>query len=292
LMNQEYIGKAHFNTARNVQRTLLSYKSLQDIIAILGMDELSEDDTITVYRARKLQRFLSQPFEVAEVFTGYKGEFVSLKETIKGFNDILSGKLDHLPEVAFYMTGTIEQVLEKAQKIAAENAGKKTDKKGQSDAVAATGSEKESVKKNLDEWNADPNLSEIVKAAFPEGVSEADINEIATTPETKSAFGQERFTGEILDLAELAYTEQLQQVIEYGTLEDSLLARDERFTALFPGFDYPRPMEIHNTWTQWIEGFNQAAKEPLEPQIQSHLDVNIRRMAEEEEADKRAFEAL
>lgn len=96
------------------------YKSLQDIIAILGMDELSEDDKLTVSRARKIQRFLSQPFQVAEVFTGQAGKFVSLPETIKGFKMILNGELDHLPEVAFYMVGNIEEVREKAEKLAAE----------------------------------------------------------------------------------------------------------------------------------------------------------------------------
>ena len=96
------------------------YKSLQDIIAILGRDELSEDDKLTVSRARKIQRFLSQPFQVAEVFTGQAGKFVSLPETIKGFKMILNGELDHLPEVAFYMVGNIEEVREKAEKLAAE----------------------------------------------------------------------------------------------------------------------------------------------------------------------------
>ena len=96
------------------------YKSLQDIIAILGMDELSEEDKLTVSRARKIQRFLSQPFQVAEVFTGSAGKFVSLKETIKGFKQILNGEHDALPEVAFYMVGPIEEVTEKAKKLAAE----------------------------------------------------------------------------------------------------------------------------------------------------------------------------
>jgi len=99
---------------------LQDYKSLQDIIAILGMDELSEDDQLTVSRARQIQRFLSQPFQVAEVFTGQAGKFVTLEETIKGFKAILSGELDYLPEVAFYMVGPIEEVKEKATKLAAE----------------------------------------------------------------------------------------------------------------------------------------------------------------------------
>lgn len=96
------------------------YKSLQDIIAILGMDELSEEDKLTVARARKIQKFLSQPFQVAEVFTGHVGKFVPLKETIKGFKQILGGDYDHLPEVAFYMVGPIEEVSEKAKKLAEE----------------------------------------------------------------------------------------------------------------------------------------------------------------------------
>lgn len=101
-----------------LQKILQDYKSLQDIIAILGMDELSEDDKLTVARARKIQRFLSQPFQVAEVFTGTPGKFVSLKDTIKGFQMILNGELDHLPEVAFYMIGDINEVIQKAEKLA------------------------------------------------------------------------------------------------------------------------------------------------------------------------------
>ncbi|KKK63838.1 hypothetical protein LCGC14_2990230, partial [marine sediment metagenome] len=105
-----------------MQRVLQTYKSLQDIIAILGMDELSEEDKLTVTRARKIQRFLSQPFFVAEVFTGTKGVFVSLEDTIAGFKAILAGDYDDLPEAAFYMVGTIEEVVEKAKRMAAEAA--------------------------------------------------------------------------------------------------------------------------------------------------------------------------
>jgi F-type H+-transporting ATPase subunit beta len=104
--------------SRFFQKILQDYKSLQDIIAILGMDELSEDDKLTVARARKIQRFLSQPFYMSEVFTGTPGKFVSLKDTIKGFNMILNGELDHLPEVAFYMIGDINEVIQKAEKLA------------------------------------------------------------------------------------------------------------------------------------------------------------------------------
>jgi len=111
------IGNDHYSTARGVQSVLQRYKELKDIIAILGMDELSEEDKLTVNRARKIERFLSQPFHVAEVFTGSPGKYVSLKETIAGFNGILAGEYDHLPEQAFYMVGSIEEVVEKAKKL-------------------------------------------------------------------------------------------------------------------------------------------------------------------------------
>jgi len=116
------VGEEHYQTARLVQQVLQRYKSLQDIIAILGMDELSEEDKLTVARARKVERFLSQPFHVAEVFTGSPGKFVDLADTIKGFRDLCEGKYDHLPEAAFYMVGTIEEAVEKGKKLAAEAA--------------------------------------------------------------------------------------------------------------------------------------------------------------------------
>jgi len=112
------IGKEHYETAREVQRILQTYKGLQDIIAILGMDELSEEDKLVVARARKIQRFLSQPFHVAEVFTGTPGVFVQLEDTIKAFAAICAGEYDHMPEQAFYMVGTIEEAIEKAKKMA------------------------------------------------------------------------------------------------------------------------------------------------------------------------------
>jgi F-type H+-transporting ATPase subunit beta len=116
------VGEEHYGVAREVQRILQAYKSLQDIIAILGMDELSEEDKLTVARARKMQRFLSQPFHVAEVFTGTPGVFVELEDTIKGFKGICAGDYDHLPEAAFYMVGTIEEAVDKARRMAAEAA--------------------------------------------------------------------------------------------------------------------------------------------------------------------------
>ena len=117
ILDPNIVGEEHYNTAREVQKILQTYKSLQDIIAILGIDELSEEDKLVVSRARKIQRFLSQPFHVAEVFTGVKGRFVELKDTISGFKGLVEGKYDHLPEAAFYMVGTIEEAVEKAEKM-------------------------------------------------------------------------------------------------------------------------------------------------------------------------------
>ena len=122
ILDPRVVGDEHYNCAADVQKTLQAYKALQDIIAILGMDELSEEDKLVVARARKIQRFLSQPFHVAEIFTGFPGKFVSLEDTIKGFRGIVDGKYDHLPEAAFYMVGSIEEAEEKAKKMAAEAA--------------------------------------------------------------------------------------------------------------------------------------------------------------------------
>jgi F-type H+-transporting ATPase subunit beta len=119
ILDPHVVGQEHYEVARQVQVILQRYKDLQDIIAILGMDELSEDDKLTVARARKIQRFLSQPFHVAEAFTGSPGVYVELKDTIRGFKEVVEGKHDDIPEQAFYMVGTIEQVLEKAKRMAA-----------------------------------------------------------------------------------------------------------------------------------------------------------------------------
>ena len=118
-MDPLVLGQEHYDVARSVQGILQRYKSLQDIIAILGMDELSEEDKLTVARARKIQRFLSQPFDVAKVFTGSDGKQVPLEETIKSFKAVVAGEYDHLPEAAFYMVGGIQEVIEKAQRLAA-----------------------------------------------------------------------------------------------------------------------------------------------------------------------------
>ena len=115
-MTPEIVGTEHYEVARAVQSTLQRYTELQDIIAILGMDELSDEDKLTVSRARKIQRFLSQPFSVAEQFTGYEGKYVPIKETVRGFKEILEGKHDDLPESAFLFVGTIDEAVEKAKK--------------------------------------------------------------------------------------------------------------------------------------------------------------------------------
>ncbi len=122
ILDPRVLGDEHYAVARSVQEVLQKYKSLQDIIAILGMDELSEEDKLVVARARKIQRFLSQPFHVAEIFTGTPGEFVQLEDTISGFKAIVAGEYDHLPEAAFYLVGNIDQVVAKAEKLAADAA--------------------------------------------------------------------------------------------------------------------------------------------------------------------------
>jgi len=124
ILDKNIVGERHYHVARGVQKILQDYKSLQDIIAILGMDELSEEEQLTVARARKIQRFLSQPFQVAEVFTNSPGKLVPLAETIDGFEQILGGQHDNKPESAFYMVGNIQEVAQKAEKIEAELADK------------------------------------------------------------------------------------------------------------------------------------------------------------------------
>ncbi|HEY6617470.1 MAG TPA: F0F1 ATP synthase subunit beta, partial [Vicinamibacterales bacterium] len=117
ILDARIIGDEHYNVARAVKQVLQRYKDLQDIIAILGIDELSEEDKLTVGRARRIQRFLSQPFFVAEQFTGFAGKYVPIADTVRSFREIVDGKYDHLPEQAFYMVGTIEEAVEKAEKM-------------------------------------------------------------------------------------------------------------------------------------------------------------------------------
>jgi F-type H+-transporting ATPase subunit beta len=122
MLSPDVVGEEHYAVARQVQQTLQKYKDLQDIIAIMGIDELSEEDRVIVNRARKIQRFLSQPFHVAEQFTGIKGQYVKIADTIKGFKEIVEGKHDDIPEQAFLLMGTIEQVLERAEQMKKEAA--------------------------------------------------------------------------------------------------------------------------------------------------------------------------
>ena len=122
ILSAEIVGQEHYDTAQRVKELLQRYNELQDIIAILGMDELSEEDKMTVHRARRVQRFLSQPFHVAEQFTGLKGVMVSIKDTIKGFNMIMDGAVDEYPEAAFNLVGTIEEAIEKGKKLLASAA--------------------------------------------------------------------------------------------------------------------------------------------------------------------------
>ena len=121
ILTPEIVGEEHYNTAQRVKLTLQRYKELQDIIAILGMDELSEEDKLVVHRARRVQRFLSQPFHVAEQFTGLKGVLVDIKDTIKAFNMILDGEMDKYPEAAFNLKGSIQEVIEAGEKMLDEN---------------------------------------------------------------------------------------------------------------------------------------------------------------------------
>jgi len=123
ILTAEIVGDEHYNTAQKVRTLLQKYKELQDIIAILGMDELSEEDKIAVHRARRVQRFLSQPFFVAEQFTGLKGVLVPIEDTIKGFNMIMDGEVDEYPEAAFNLVGTIEEAIEKGNKMIGNNKG-------------------------------------------------------------------------------------------------------------------------------------------------------------------------
>ena len=123
ILDPTVVGEKHYTVARGVQKLLQDYKSLQDIIAILGMDELSEEDKLAVHRARRVQRFLSQPFHVAEQFTGLKGVFVSIEETLRGFEMIMDGKVDEYPEAAFNLVGTIDDAIEKGKKLLAEAKG-------------------------------------------------------------------------------------------------------------------------------------------------------------------------
>jgi len=216
LLDADIIGEDHYNTARAVQKLLQTYKGLQDIIAILGMEELSEEDKLVVSRARKVQKFLSQPFHVAEVFTSYPGVFVGVKDTISGFRGIIDGKYDDIPEVAFYMVGGIDQVLEKAKKLAAEEGEpqqakqeKKDDKK--SDAPVEISNNK---------FNRD-NLQKLLTASKEAaGLVQAHELRLADTPLKKQ--GVEHFWQEWEKRAEEELEKEwISKVDEYSQIASS-----------------------------------------------------------------------
>jgi len=201
MLDPRIVGEEHYTTARAVQKTLQDYKSLQDIIAILGMDELSEEDKQTVYRARKIQKFLSQPFAVAEVFTGMQGKLVPLEETIKGFKAILEGKYDHFPEPAFYMVGTIADVEAKVKQLASA-AGKDDDKKKKEE-------KKEDTKQTVDskrlEWEKENfpkakkpkkrlNLEDVIARAdkYMNRIQEKQLAKLSKQPELAKKYSPDQ----------------------------------------------------------------------------------------------------
>jgi hypothetical protein len=203
MLDPRIIGEEHYNVARAVQKTLQDYKSLQDIIAILGMEELSDEDKATVYRARKIQRFLSQPFTVAEVFTGgVKGKFVQLKDTIAGFKAILEGKYDHLAEQSFYMVGPIEEAQAKQDKLAAETgkgqqaAGE--EKKKKADRFTLTPETFEQLLINLRKFQLSVFDKQLVRAAKRRGQDVEQARKEALAQDPKLALS---YRGWLLDMA-------------------------------------------------------------------------------------------
>jgi len=218
LMDESIIGKRHFRVARSVEQILLQYRSLQDIIAILGMDELSEEDTLTVYRARKIQRFLSQPFQVAEPFTGKKGEFVELEETISGFRDIVAGKYDHLPEQAFYMVGNIDTVIKKAEEIAIEVA------KAKAEGGPATG------KKDTKSTAASPSSGGDPSDALVGAPKPTETND--------------EIRKELHKLAMECRERELKTAAD-------IKAADKGGDELQPGWRFPKEDEILKSWKEW-----------------------------------------
>jgi len=210
LLDAEIIGDEHYNTARAVQKLLQTYKGLQDIIAILGMEELSEEDKLVVARARKVQKFLSQPFQVAEVFTSFPGVFVDVKDTIAGFKGIIEGKYDDIPEVAFYMVGGIDQVLEKARKLVSEETEPtQKDTKQESSQTTEVESKNKFTKENVMKMYEDSR--EAAKR-----VKKHELR-LADTPLKKEAV--EKFWAEWEKKAETELqTEWLSKIDEFSTL--------------------------------------------------------------------------
>jgi len=256
LMDENILGRMHFRVARAVEQTLLSYKQLQDIIAILGMDELSEDDRLTVYRARKVQKFLSQPFQVAEVFTGKKGEFVPLADTIRGFRDIVTGKYDHLPEQAFYMVGDIESVKVKAEEIAREVARNK----------ALRGDVQEDTKK------AKKGEEKVVKRDMTN-----PINMMPCPQPTESSDDIRRLLKELVEKCEakdLAYAAKLKATSTPGELS--------------VGWRFPKEDALKQTYAEWRTLFDQQTN--LEGLFSTHFTAMEKELLEQKEKEKREME--
>jgi hypothetical protein len=256
LMDENILGRMHFRVARAVEQTLLSYKQLQDIIAILGMDELSEDDRLTVYRARKVQKFLSQPFQVAEVFTGKKGEFVPLADTIRGFRDIVTGKYDHLPEQAFYMVGDIQSVQVKAEEIAREVARTK----------ALRGDVQEDTKK------AKKGEVKVVKRDMTN-----PINMMPCPQPTESSDDIRRLLKEVVEKCEakdLAYAAKLKSTSTPGELS--------------VGWKFPKEEALKQTYAEWRTLFDQQTN--IEGLFASHFTSMEKELQEQKEKEKREME--
>jgi len=258
LMDENIIGRVHFRVARAVEQCLLSYKQLQDIIAILGMDELSEEDRLTVYRARKVQKFLSQPFQVAEVFTGKKGEFVTLKETISGFRDIVTGKYDHFPEQAFYMVGNIDTVKVKAEEIAKEVARSKALRGDVDEGPKKTKGKKDDVK--------------VVKRDM-------------SLPENNLPIPRPKQTGEEVRQLLLQLTQKCEKA-------DMARAATIKATAIpgeiSVGWNFPKEEELKKTYSDWYKMFEQHTN--LETVYDTYFTQKTKDVAAEKEAERKEME--
>jgi len=257
LMDESIIGKRHFRVARSVEQILLQYRSLQDIIAILGMDELSEEDTLTVYRARKIQKFLSQPFQVAEPFTGKKGEFVELEETISGFKDIVAGKYDLLPEQAFYMAGNINTVIAKADVIAADHAKEKKGTEAKDDKKKDAGQATTATSSKVDQSNPEYWI---------------------TAPKPTSS--NEEIRKELFDLAMTCKKRDL------GIAAD-IKKKDNGSGELQPGWRFPKEDQINKDWTEWEKLFEK--QQDLTGTFVEHFSKSTHRLTEERAKDLAEF---
>jgi len=254
LMDESIIGKRHFRVARSVEQILLQYRSLQDIISILGMEELTDEDRLTVYRARKIQKFLSQPFQVAEPFTGKKGEFVELEETITGFRDIVAGKSDHLPEPAFYMVGNIDTAIAKGEILAAEVARSKERQGDQED--------KDNKKKKTE--------TKIVNKKDPASFIRAP------KPTQTNA--------EIRDALHKLAMECKARDLKYAA---EIKASDKGDDELRPGWRFPKEPEIIAAWDEWEKLFQQ--QQDLVQTMNDHFAKSAAVLAEERARDLAEF---